>query len=548
VKEEETLVDRIVGEMEEAAECGKEYFFPKEVTDDEKKEIQKKFQENSRLNQPITVKFLLKFTVPTILSFVIMGIFGLIDGVFAMRGIDYQAFAAVNIVFPFVMFTMAIGAMLTMGGCALVVKLKGQKKKEEARRIFTMLAIVVFGISAFISFVGWFIREPIVRMLGARGEGIALALEYIEPLILTAPFIMLGIFFVQFVIADGRPTLGMIMSISAAGISTALNATFLFGFNMGLMGLALATGIGYSVSTVVGLVYFSINRKGTLFFSKPKWDIKALGRSALNGVSEAITMMAGVVTIIVLNNTLMHIAEPAINPVYMIPYFPGYGINPTYGIPYFAMGDAYVAIAGIAWAAQNIFASLFFGYVAGVAPITSYNYGKKKKYGKDSAVGAERHANLQKLYRKSLIIVAVLSVLAVALTNIFANLILRVYEITPDDPYVGFMHPLALRGIRIMSIGFILMGFNVFATGWFTAFNDGIVSGIMSALRSFVFMAGLLALMPRAMGLDGAWWAMPIVEALAICVTIFFLWKMGQKYHYLKPKTLKQQPSAESLD
>jgi len=361
-------------------------------------------------------------------------------------------------------------------------------------------------------------------LLGARGDGVALALEYIQPLIVMVPFVMLGIFFVQFVIADGRPLLGMAMGISASIVSTSLNAIFLFGFDMGLMGLALATGLGYSVSAVVGSIYFTFNRKGTLFFVKPKWDIRALGRAALNGISEAITIMAGVVTVIVLNNTLMDIAGERL--MYM-------GDGVFIGVP---MGEAYVAIAGIAWAAQNVFAALFFGYVAGVAPITSYNYGKKKKYGKDSEVGAERHANIKKLYKKSLIIVFSLSILAMVLTNIFANTLLRIYEITPNDPVVGFMHPMAIRAIRIMSLGFILMGINVFATGWFTAFNDGLVSGIMSALRSFVFMAGLLALMPRIFGLDGAWFAMPIVETLAICVTTFFLLKMGKKYHYLEEK------------
>ena len=482
--------------------------------------------EESRLSKPITVKFLLSFTIPTIFSFVIMNIFGLIDGIFAMRGINPQAFAAVNIVFPFVTFVMAFGAMLTMGGCALVTKLKGQKKKEEARRVFSMLTLVVFIVSSAISFIGWFIREPLVRLMGAR-ENYAMALSYLEPLILMTPFVMLGMFFVQYIIADGRPTLGMFMSISASVTSTALNALFLFVFDMGLMGLALATGIGYSVPTALGILYFSFNRKGTLFFLKPKWDMKALGRSCINGISESITMLAGVVTTIVMNNTLQNIASDR----YM--YFEGWGYMM---MPAGYVGYVYVGLVGVVMAAVNIFASLFFGYTAGVAPIVSYNYGKKNKYGKDSTIGAERHANIRKLYKKSLIIVVSLSVLAIVFTNVFADLLLRVYEIYPANPESGFMHPMALRGIRIVSLSMVLMGLNVFATGWFTAFNDGLVSGTMSLLRSFVFMIVLLATLPHTMGLDGAWVALPLVEVLGVFVTVFFLWKMGRKYHYLSSR------------
>jgi Na+-driven multidrug efflux pump len=485
------------------------------------KEQEKKRLEESRLNKPITVKFLLTFTIPTILSFVIMGIFGLIDGIFAMRGINYSAFAAVNIVFPFVMFSMAIGAMLTMGGCALVVKIKGKGNKVKARQIFSLLAAVIFIISASFSVVGWFIREPLVRMLGARGDSVGLALQYIQPLILMVPFCMLGMFFVQFLVAEGRPTLAMVASILSSMTSTALNALFLFVFDMGLMGLALATGIGYSVSTVIGLIYFTFNRRGTLFLVKPKWDIRALGRASLNGVSEMITMMAGVVTTIVMNNTLRSIAKT----IYC----------ECCGTPY-SMGDVNIAVVGVVMAAMNIFASLFFGYVAGVAPVVSYNYGKKKRHEAETEVGEDRYSNIRKLYRKSLIIVFGLSLLSVALTNIFADLLVRIYDISPNDPETGFMYLMTIRGIRLVSISMILMGINVFATGWFTAFNDGVVSGTMSIMRSLVFMTILLATLPHIMGLDGAWLAISLVEILGLCVTVFFLWKMGRKYHYLKPK------------
>jgi len=457
---------------------------------------------DSRLNQPITARFLLTFTLPTILSFIIMGIFGTIDGIFASRGISPEALSAINFVMPFFTFTMAIGAMLSMGGCALVAKKKGGNLQQEARENFTLLLLVTFATSVMISAISWFIREPLLRILGTDVGVFDLALEYVQPLILLMPFIMVSVVLVQFLIAEGRPALGMFASSSGAVVSTSLNAMFIFVLDLGVMGLALATGIGYAVPAILGVIYFALNRKGTIYFVRPKWDIKALGRSSLNGISEMITMLATTVTMVVMNNVLVRI-----------------------------VGWEGVAAAGIVLAAQGIFASLFFGYSAGIAPVISYNYGKKTQ------------ENLIQLYKKSLLIVAALSAIALIGTQVFADLLVRIY-VSPTDPFVGHLHGMAVRGLRIAATGYVLMGFNVFATAWFTAFNDGLVSGFMSLMRTMVFTLVLLVTLPHIWDLDGAWIALPMAEVLAISVTIFFLVKMGRKYHYRKEKqvTLRSSP------
>jgi len=446
--------------------------------------------EESKLNQTITTSFLLKFTIPTIISFVIMGIFGIVDGVFAARGISQEALGAINFVMPFFTFTMAIGSMLSMGGSALVAKKKGSALPQEARENFTLIILVTFATSVLISGISWFVREPLLRMLGTDAGVFDLALEYLQPLILTMPFIMVGIVLVQFLIAEGRPVIGMFASSSGAIVSTALNAIFILVLDMGVIGLALASGIGYAVPTLLGLAYFTFNRKGTIYFVRPKWDMKALGRSSLNGISEMVTMMAMTVTTIVMNNVLVRI-----------------------------IGWEGVAAAGIVLAAQGIFSSLFFGYSAGVAPVVSYNYGKRN------------HSNLTKLYKKSLLIVTAISAIALISTQVFADLLVRIY-VSPTDPFVGHLHAMAVRGLRIAAAGYVLMGFNMFATAWFTAFNDGLVSGLMSLMRTMVFTLILLVTLPRVWDLDGVWLALPKAEVLAIFITIFFLIKMGKKYHY----------------
>jgi putative MATE family efflux protein len=449
-----------------------------------------------KLDKEITTSFLLKFTLPTIASFVIMGVFGIIDGVFAARGISQEALGAINFVIPFFTFAMAIGMMLAMGGSALVAKKKGKKLNQEARENFTLLAVVTFATSVIISGISRFFQEPLLKLLGTDESVLDLSREYLQPLVLMMPFIMVGLYLVQLLIAEGRPVISMLASSAGCVVSTALNALFIFVFDMGVMGLALATGIGYAVPAVLGVIYFTANRKGVIYFVRPRWDIRALGRASLNGISEMITMAAVTVTTIVMNNVLVRI-----------------------------VGWEGVAAAGIVMAAQGIFASLYFGYSAGVAPVVSYNFGKRIRNSGNAG------DNLRKLYRKSLVIVAVLSVIALAGTQIFADLLVRIY-VSPNDPYMGHLHTMAVRGLRIAAAGYIFMGFNVFATAWFTAFNDGLVSGFMSLMRTMVFTLALLVTLPRIWGLDGAWVALPFAEVLSIVMTVLFLVKMGRKYHY----------------
>ena len=484
----------------------------------DEKEQAKKAAEESKLNQPITLKFLLSFTIPTILSFIIMGIFGTIDGVFAARGISQAALGAINFVMPFFTFSMAIGAMLSIGGTALIAKKKGSKLNQEARENFTLLTAVTFTTSMIISVFGWIFKRPLLNLLGTDTDVFHLALEYIQPLILMMPFIMVGMFLVQMLIAEGRPMLSMFASSSGAVVSTSLNALFIFVFDMGVMGLALATGIGYAVPTVFGLIYFSFNRKRGIYFVRPKWDIKALGRSSINGISEMVGMMAMTVTTTVMNNVLVRI-----------------------------IGWEGVAAAGMALAAQSILTSLFFGYASGIAPVVSFNFGRTVLYGLDSEEGRERRNNLKKLFRKSLVIVAVLSIIALLGTQALADLLVRVY-VSPTDPFMGHLHGIAVRGLRIITFGFLFMGFNFFATAWFTAFNDGLVSGFMSLMRTMVFTLALLLTLPRIWNpaLDGAWFALPFAEVLAMGITIFFLLIMGKKYHYLgKIKKIAQKTVIE---
>jgi len=480
----------------------------KEIIDSKK--IVKSNNEESQLNKNITTKFLLSFTLPTILSMTFISIAGIVDNIFATRAINVEALSVISIVMPYFTISIAVSAMLSMGGSALIAKKKGIGLKQEARENFSLLTIFALGVSVVIMLLSYLLINQLLQLLGTNESIFDLARLYLEPLIWFMPFIVLGSFFTQFIIADGRPGLGMIASMSGILLGTALNAIFLFIFDMGIYSLALATGIGYSLPAIVGLIYFTFNRKkGTIYFVRPQWDIYVIGRSSFNGISEMITLSATAVTTITVNNILMRL-----------------------------VGFEGVAAAGIVLGLQWVFMSMFVGYSVGIAPVFAYNYGKLLKNEKENEI------RLQQLFKKSLIVIMILSVIAVLISQIFANLLVRIYVepgyIKSYLPGYGWVisnidtYAITVWWLRIASSGFIFMSFNAFATAMFTAFNNGKISGFMSLMRAFVFTLSLIILLPMAFGIDGVWIALPLAELLSFGLTVFYLWKMKNKYHYFK--------------
>jgi len=219
----------------------------------------------------------------------------------------------------------------------------------------------------------------------------------------------------------------------------------------------------------------------------PKLDFRALGRTCINGASEMLGMLASSITTVIMNNVLLDLG-----------------------------GAEAQAAAAVMFAGMGIFTSLFMGYASGVAPIISYNYGKNDT------------GNLQKVYKNSLFLIIILSVVGIILAFPSTNLLIRIFDI----PASTGMHNMAATAFRFTIASFIFMGFNSFGSMFFTALNNGVVSSIISLLRTLVFVIVAFLTLPVIFGLTGAWAALPTAEVLAIFVTIFFFIKMKKKYNY----------------
>ena len=434
-----------------------------------------------------TWSHLLKFAFPTIMSMLIMSTFGIVDGIFVSRLIDPIALAPVSVVFPFLSFAMSIGFMLGVGGNALIAKKIGAGLISEGRENFSFITLVTFILSVIMMLIGLSFPDFILNILGADGFVRDMAMDYMRPLLIFMPMIMLGLVFQQFLITVGKAHYGAITALLGGLTSAGLNFLFIYVLDMGLQGAALATSIGYTIPAVVGLAYFTFIRSGSLYFVVPRLDFMALGRACINGASEMVTMLSTSIVTVLMNNVLLDLG-----------------------------GAEAQAAAGIMFAGMGIFSALFVGYSSGVAPIISYNYGKGDA------------DNLKKSYTNSLRLIGVLSIIAVGLALMSTDLLMWIYDVPAGIP----MHDMAATGFRFVTAGFILMGFNSFASMFFTALNNGLVSSVLSLFRTLIFFAIAIVLLPVFFGLNGAWAATPAAEVLGIAMTIFFFKKMKGKYGY----------------
>lgn len=303
---------------------------------------------------------------------------------------------------------------------------------------------------------------------------------------LFVPFGVLSVIFQFFFVTAGRPNLGLFATVLGGVTNMVLDYVLIVPANLGIAGAAVATGLGFTVPSLIGLAYFFCSRKGALYFQKPVWDGKLLLKTCTNGSSEMVSNLSTAVITFLFNWIMMR-----------------------------ASGEDGVAAVTIVFYAQFLFTAIFLGYTSGVAPLFSYNY------------GARDTKRLKKLFRLSLIFVAVCSVLAYSASIVLAAPVVRLFA-APSSP----VYPLAVRGMYLFAFGFLFMGANIFASGLFTALGNGKISAILSFLRTFVLIVAAVFTLPLLIGVDGVWLSIPAAELLALVIAVWFLIRSRSVYQY----------------
>lgn len=440
-----------------------------------------------KLSDHFTYSKLLRFVFPSIIMMIFTSIYGVVDGLFVSNFAGKTAFASINLVMPFVMILGGIGFMIGTGGTALVSKVLGEGKKEKANKIFTMMIIFTLLLGALLSVIGVFSMPWVADFLGATEEMMADCILYGRIVTGFTVAFMLQNVFQSFLIAAEKPKLGLLATVLAGVTNMALDAIFIIVFKWGVAGAAIATGLSQCVGGIFPLIYFSRDNSSLLRLTKTKLEIKPILNACGNGSSELMSNISSSVVSMIYNFQLMKY-----------------------------VGEDGVSAYGVLMYVQFIFVAIYIGYAIGCAPITGYHF------------GAQNHVELKNMLRKSAFLSAisgiVLTILAIVLSSPLAKL------------FVGYdegLYELTRHAFSLFSYSFLLAGFNIFTSSFFTALNNGAVSAAISFMRTLIFQTSSVLILPIFLGVDGIWWAITVAEVFAFILSLIFLFAKREKYHYM---------------
>lgn len=440
-----------------------------------------------QLSDHFTYRKLAAFVLPTIAMMVLTSVYTMVDALFISHYAGEIALAAVNFVFPVIMLLGGLGFMFGTGGTALVAKTFGQGDGTQARRYFTQITLLAALIGCAMATLGILFLPEVCLLLGGTQDIIPDAVLYGRIMLGFLPCCILQCSFQSLLVAAEKPKMAFWLSVAGGVTNIALDLLFVVVFDWGLAGAAWATGLSQAVSGLVPVLYFSRPNDSLLRFVRTGLDVRPMSQACSNGASELVTGVSASFVGMLYNYQLLQ-------------YY----------------GENGVAAYGVVMYVAFLFGSIIFGYDMGSNPLFAYNH------------GAENHAELRNLFRKSLVLITggggLLCVAALCLSYPMAYL------------FVGYnaeLTALAQYAFCVFAVYFALHGYNIFASGLFTAMNNGFISALIAFSRTFLFQAAAVLLLPLLFGAGGIWWSAAAAEVLALFISVFLVLRYRKRYGYL---------------
>ncbi|MBQ3050534.1 MAG: MATE family efflux transporter [Clostridia bacterium] len=439
-----------------------------------------------QLSDHFTTGRLLRFALPSIVMMIFTSFYGVVDGIFVSNFTGSTAFAALNLVWPYIMILGGVGFILGVGGTALVSYQMGTGDRKLANRTFSLIVYSGIAVGLLLTLFGELTMAPVCRLMGASEAMLPHCIAYGRIMLLgIIPFTLQNMF-QSFLVAAEKPRLGLWVTVAAGITNIVLDYLFMGPFHWGVVGAAWATMLSECVGGLIPLLYFCFPNSSLYRLGKTRWNGAALRQTCWNGLSEFVTNISMSVVNMLYNLQLMKY-----------------------------IGEDGVAAYGVIQYVAFFFVAIYIGYSMGTAPIVSYHY------------GAENYDELKNLFRKGLGFITVAALTMITLSQTLANVVAGIFV-----GYDAELTALTAHAFRIYSLAFLMSGFNIYGSDFFTALNNGKISAAISFIRPVILEMSAVMLLPLAFGVDGIWSALPIAEALALIVTIQFLIRKRHVYHY----------------
>lgn len=429
---------------------------------------------------------LLKYTVPSIIMMIFTSVYGVVDGFFVSNYTGKTSFAAINFIMPVLMVLGCVGFMFGTGGGAVISKTMGEGDRKKANEIFTFIVIASAVLGTALAVIGMFVLKPLAVLFGADGRLLADSVFYGKIILAALPFYVLQFEFQCLFATAGKPKLGLFVTAAAGIANMVLDALFVAGLKWGLGGAVAATAISQFLGGIIPVIYFARKNSSLLRFVKFRFDGKVLLKTCTNGSSELMSNISMSVVSMLYNVQLMKYA-----------------------------GENGVAAYGVLMYVSMIFQAVFIGYSVGSAPIIGYNY------------GAQNHCELKGLLKNGFLFIGICAVFMFAAGELLSKPLSLMF--------VGYDEELldmTAHAFSIFSFSFLLSGFSIFGSSYFTALNDGLTSALISFLRTLVFQIAAVLLFPIIFDINGIWFSIVAAEIMSVTVTMLFLILKRKKYGY----------------
>lgn len=440
-----------------------------------------------QLSDHFTFGRLLRFTWPSIVMMVFTSIYSVVDGIFVSNFAGKTAFAAVNLIMPYLMVFGTVGFMIGTGGTALISMTLGMGDRKKANELFSMLTYLTVLVGLIFTVLSIVFMRPAAIALGATGQMLEDCVVYGNIMQLALIAYLLQYAFQSFCITAEKPNLSLVMMVTAGVCNIILDALFVAVFRWGIVGAATATAIAQYLGALIPIIYFLRPNDSLLQLGRCCFDGKALLRTLTNGSSELMSSLSMSLVSMLYNLQLIRYA-----------------------------GENGIAAYGVIMYVNFFFVSVFIGFTIGAAPIIGYNY------------GAQNNEELKNMFRKCLAVISFFAVAMAAGAMLLARPLSAIFV-----GYDRVLMEMTVRGFVIYSISFLLCGFNIFGSSLFTALNNGLISAVISFVRTLICQIAAVMLLPLIFGLDGIWLAIVVSEAVALVLTVFCFLKFKDRYHYL---------------
>lgn len=428
-------------------------------------------------------KLLLKFSLPAIAGMLVNALYNIVDRIYIghIEGVGNYALSGLTITFPISTIILAFGMLVGIGAATIISIRLGENNKEAAEKTLGNAVVLDVIISGAVSILGLIFVDHLLRIFGASNESLPYARTYIRIILMGAVLQNIGFGINNSIRSEGNPRMAMLTMVFGAIINIILDPIFIFVFNLGIQGAAIATVLAETFNTIWVLHYFTSKKGGSLLKIKKKYlklDNEIIRNIFSIGMSPFLMQLASSMVILLYNKAA-----------------------------YKHGGDTAIATIGIITSISQLIFMPIFGINQGSQPIIGYNY------------GAKSYKRVKKALKLAILSATCISTFGFLCVELFPGFLFKVFVGNKPD-----LINLGIHAIRIDLMFLPIIGFSIVSSNYFQSIGKAKIAIFLSLLRQVVVLIPLILILPNYFKLDGVWLSQPGADAVSFILSAIFLY------------------------